>query len=259
MKRLATWNVNGIRACHGKGFLEWVNKEKFDIISLNETKANIDQLPEELRENENYYTYYASAQKKGYSGVAIFSSKKFSEPKITVGLGVEKFDSEGRTLIAEYDDFILFAAYFPNGQEDHARVPYKLEFSRTLAALAKKMQKEKMKPIIICGDVNTAHTEIDLTHPKTNKDSTGFLPIEREWVNEILSEGFHDAFRLKHIDEPKHYTWWSYRMNSRAKNVGWRIDYFLVTDELKEKIENCYHQPEVMGSDHCPVVLEISE
>ena len=258
MKRLATWNVNGIRACLGKGFLDWMSKEKFDIVCLNETKANVEQLPQELTHMEDYYSYYASAQKKGYSGVAIFSSKKYPEPKITVGLGVEKFDSEGRTLIAEYDDFILFAAYFPNGQEDHARVPYKLEFSRTLAKLAKDLQKKKKKPVIICGDVNTAHTEIDLTHPKANKDSTGFLPIEREWVDEVLSQGFLDAFRLKHPDEPKQYTWWSYRMSARAKNVGWRIDYFLVSDDIKDQITDCYHQPQVMGSDHCPVVLELN-
>ncbi len=256
MKKLASWNVNGIRACEKKGLLEWIKKDKPSILCMQETKAHPEQLSQDLINNKNYYTYYASAEKKGYSGVALFSSKKNPEPKVTIGLGIEEFDREGRTIIAEYDDFILFNGYFPNGQRDHGRVPYKLSYSREVVKQALALKKKKKKPVIICGDINTAHQEIDLANPKTNKKTTGFLPNEREWVSDCLEQGFNDVFRVHHPEETGHYTWWTYRGDCRDRNIGWRIDYFLVTDELLKQVKKSYHLPKVMGSDHCPIVLE---
>ena len=253
--KLITWNVNGIRAIQKKGFLNWLETEKPHILCLQETKANIDQLDDSLTKREDYYTYYYSAQKKGYSGVAIFSSKKLPEPKITYGIGIEKFDKEGRAIIAEYKDFYLINAYFPNGQPDLGRVPYKLEFSQEVAKLALKL--EKKKPVIVCGDVNTAHKEIDIARPKENENNTGFLPIERAWMDEFVGQGFIDTFRELHPNKSHAYTWWSFRTNARARNIGWRLDYFFITKGLLPQTKKAYIQNEVMGSDHCPVFLEL--
>ena len=254
--KIVSWNVNGIRAAQRKGFEDWLITERPDILCLQETKASPDQLEESLVENDNYYSYYSSAEKKGYSGTAIFSLRALEEPNITYGLGIEKFDREGRTVIAEYDDFYLINGYFPNGQRDHGRVPYKLEYSREVAKLA--LELEKKKPVIVTGDINTAHTEIDLKNPKPNKDTTGFLPIERAWIDEFIDLGFTDVFRKLHPGEEGHYTWWSYRAGVRARNIGWRIDYFFVTNGILTSVNDCYHLPEVMGSDHCPIVLRIN-
>ncbi len=254
--KIACWNVNGIRACEKKGLLDWLEKERPDIIGFQETKANISQLGPALKDPKNYHAFYASAKRPGYSGVAIFSSKKLPEPKITLGLGIKKFDDEGRTIIAEYPDFFLINGYFPNGQPDLGRVPFKLEYSKKLADFALKLNKKK--PVIICGDINTAHQEIDIARPKENEGNTGFLPIERAWVTKFISQGFIDIYRHLHPDKKGAYTWWSFRQNSRARNVGWRLDYFFITPSLLPKVKSASILNEIYGSDHCPILLAIS-
>jgi exodeoxyribonuclease III len=251
--KIVSWNVNGIRACTRYGFLEWLRKEQPDILCLQETKAHPSQLEPDLVSPPGYTTYWSSAKKKGYSGVAFF----LRQPVLRTmeGIGSEEFDGEGRTLIAELDDFYLINGYFPNGQPDLGRVPFKLKYSDTVMEMALEFRK-KGKPVIVCGDYNTAHKEIDLARPKENEGNTGFLPVERAWIDKYVSQGFIDIFR--HFEPgPGHYSWWSYRSNARKNNVGWRIDYFFVTPELKDRVIKCYHQPHVMGSDHCPVVLEL--
>lgn len=255
--KIASWNVNGLRACVKKGFHEWVKQEDLDIICLQETKAWPEQLEENLTNPEDYFAYYACAKKKGYSGVALLSKKALGKPIVKIGLDVAEYDDEGRSIIAEYDDFIIFNCYFPNGQRDHGRVPYKLAFSTFVADHALKLENEKSKPVIITGDYNTSHTEIDLKNAKANQKSTGFLPIEREWMDNFIAKGFTDIFRSLNPGKEGQYTWWTYRSNCREKNVGWRLDYFFTTKGLIKKIKDCYHQPEVMGSDHCPVILKI--
>ena len=254
--KIGSWNVNGLRACHKKGFLEWLNTEKPHILGLQEIKANVEQLPEELTKLKKYNAYFFSAKKAGYSGVALYISKKL-EHEVTYGLGIKKFDDEGRSIIAEFEDFILINCYFPNGQRDHGRVPYKLDFSKAVAKKAKALKKKTSKPVIICGDVNTAHEEIDLANPKTNRKTTGFLPIEREWLTTFLKSGYFDAFRKFTPVENGHYTWWTYRGDCRQRNIGWRIDYFLTENSLEKQVKKCYHRPEVLGSDHCPIMLEL--
>lgn len=256
--KITTWNVNGIRACEKKGFWEWLNESSPDILCIQETKAWPEQLVnQDFITNKKYFTYYATAEKKGYSGVALFSKRKLKSPIITIGIGIDKFDIEGRTIIAEYDKFIVFSCYFPNGQRDHNRVPYKLEYSKAIAKKALVLKKKTNKEIIIAGDYNTAHTEIDLKNPKSNKNSTGFLPIERDWIDKFIKQGFFDIFRLHHPEKEGEYTWWTYRSNCRAKNVGWRIDYIFLTELLIKKTKKIYHCPNVNGSDHCPVTIEL--
>ncbi len=253
MKKLASWNVNGIRACVKKGFSDWVKKNNFDIFCLQETKADEEQFPKEVFDL-GYKVYSSSAVKKGYSGVAVFSKK---EPiKVTSKLGIKKFDDEGRTLICEFENFILINGYYPNGQRDLGRVDFKLEYSEAILQLSKKLQKKTSKEIILCGDFNTAHHPIDLANPKTNTNTTGFLEIERNWMTRLENNGFTDIFRKLHPDEEKHYTWWTYRGDCRTRNIGWRIDYFFISEGLNKLKLKSYHQPQVLGSDHCPIVLE---
>ena len=253
--KIASWNVNGIRACYKKGLLDWLNSEAPQICCFQETKSSENQVPQPILEHPNYYNVYASAEKKGYSGVGILSSKKLPLPKLTHGLDEEKFDCEGRTLIAEYDSFILINCYFPNGQRDHGRVPYKMEYCKLVEKKSAELQK--IKPVIITGDYNTAHKEIDLKNPKTNVKTTGFLPIERKWIDDFIEKGYIDIFRESHPEEEGHYTWWTYRGDCRKRNVGWRIDYFFITEKIRPWVKKCYHQPETMGSDHCPIFLEL--
>jgi exodeoxyribonuclease-3 len=232
-----------------------MKKTKYDVYCFQEIKAMEDQFPEELTQRKEHF-FVHSAQKRGYSGVCIISKKK--PENVWTGLGIEEFDSEGRCLIAEYKNFVLFNCYFPNGQRDHGRVPYKLAFSDAVMEKAKELKKKTGKEIIICGDYNTAHTEMDLANPKSNKKSTGFLPIEREWMDKFFENGFVDTFRhFTPMEENGHYTWWTYRSNCREKNVGWRIDYFCVTKEFLKKVKKSYHLPKVLGSDHCPLAIEI--
>ncbi|MGH7828543.1 MAG: exodeoxyribonuclease III, partial [Candidatus Binatia bacterium] len=203
----------------------------------------------------DYHTHWSSADKKGYSGVALFVRPP--PLNLTEGLGVAEFDREGRTLITEYPDFILYNGYYPNGQHNLSRVPFKLQYSDTVLAHAQRLKAETNKPIILAGDFNTAHRPIDLARPKQNEGNTGFLPEERAWLDKLLSNGFVDIFR-EHEPGPDHYTWWSYRAGARPRNIGWRIDYFFITPDLRGRDKKIHHQAQVMGSDHCPVVLELA-
>lgn len=251
--KLISWNVNGIRSIHRKGFVEWFAKESPDILCLQETKADISQFPEEIMQIDRYQISHSSAVKKGYSGVATISSEKILDTKKVEKL---EYDNEGRVLIHEFEHFFLLNCYFPNGQRDHNRVPYKLEFCEEI--LTRIDQLKKSKPVIITGDFNTAHKEIDLANPKTNVKTTGFLPIERAWMDKFISRGWVDVFRHFHPDEKGRYTWWSNRPGCREKNIGWRIDYFFVSEDFLPRVKSAEILPTVMGSDHCPIVLEIN-
>lgn len=251
--RMISWNVNGIRSVQKKGFVEWLEKEQPDILCIQETKARREQLNGDLLEVEGYHTYFASAEKKGYSGVALYS--RIEPESIKCGFGIEKFDREGRTQIADYGDFILFNIYFPNGKASKERLEYKMEFYDAFLEYADVL-KGRGRKLIICGDVNTAHREIDLARPRDNETISGFLPEEREWIDKLLSHGYVDTFRHFH-KEPEQYTWWSMRTRARERNVGWRIDYFYASENIMDNITDSYILPDVMGSDHCPIGLDI--
>jgi exodeoxyribonuclease-3 len=251
--KILSWNVNGIRAMEKKGFFEWLAKESPDILCLQETKARPEQLTEKFIQPEGYHSFWASAEKKGYSGVGLYTKTR---PKsVITGLGSQEFDNEGRTLVADYNDFILFNIYYPNGGEGNKRVPFKMKFYDAFLTKVEKLRKEGKK-IIITGDVNTAHTEIDLARPKENVKNTGFLPEEREWVSKFIHCGYTDTFR-HFVKEGGHYTWWDYYTAARERDVGWRIDYFFVTENLLPKIKKAFILKDVMGSDHCPIGIEI--
>ncbi len=251
--KLLSWNVNGIRAAQKKGLLEWLLKESPGILCVQETKAHIEQLNKELINPNGYKTYWSSGEKKGYSGVAIFTK---TEPvNIETGFGVKKFDCEGRILISDYKDFVLFNIYFPNGQRDEERLKYKLGFYDEFLKYVEKL-KAKGRKVIICGDVNTAHKEIDLARPKENENSSGFLPIERKWMDKFTEHGYIDTFRHFH-DEGGNYTYWDQITRARERNVGWRIDYFFITADLLKNLKSAFIMPEVMGSDHCPLGIEV--
>jgi exodeoxyribonuclease-3 len=252
--KLISWNVNGIRACDKAGFLDWLKREGADVVCLQETKANRDQLHAFLLRPEGYETYWHSAQKPGYSGVAIYTRQ--APLSVKEGMGIEKYDSEGRVLLAEYPDFTLINAYFPNSQRDHARLPYKLAFCRDMLRLCEELRSRGRK-VIVCGDFNIAHTEIDLRNPKSNANNAGFLPQERAWMTEYIQAGYLDTFR-QFTPDPGHYTWWSYRPGVREKNVGWRLDYFFAGRELAGRLRKAEIHPHVRGSDHCPVSLELA-
>lgn len=253
--KVYSWNVNGIRAVEQKGFSTWLLSEKPDVVFLQEIKALEEQVPESITQLKTYHQAFFPAERKGYSGTAVFWKKSLPNPKVIKGIGLEKFDCEGRSLGLEWDQLKLWGCYFPNGSRDHSRVDYKLEFSE--AMLKQTLKDAKKKHVALFGDINTAHQEIDLTNPKTNHKTTGFLPREREWVSHAIGSGLVDVFRQQHGEENGHYTWWSYRNNCRAKNVGWRIDYFLCDTKLATLIKQTNHLPEVMGSDHCPIMMEI--
>jgi len=252
--RIISWNVNGIRAVHKKGFLDWLYKEKPDILCLQETKAQEEQLPFDLKNVQGYYVHFSSAQRKGYSGVAIYT--KLKQESIETGFGIEKFDNEGRIQIVDYKSFILFNIYFPNGKASRERLKYKMDFYDAFLAYADKLKK-KDKKIIICGDVNTAHKEIDLARPKENQKISGFLPEERAWIDKFISHGYIDTFRMFN-QKPGQYTWWDFKSKARERNVGWRIDYFYVSENLKQNVKSSEILSNVMGSDHCPISLEIT-
>ena len=255
--KLLSWNVNGIRAQEKKGFLDWLKKENPDILCVQETKANIDQLTKDLINPDGYKTFWSSAEKKGYSGVATFTKNSTkTEPKKTEhGFVIKKFDSEGRILINDYDDFILFNIYFPNGQRDEERLKYKLAFYDEFLKYADKL-KGKGRKIIICGDVNTAHSEIDLARPKENENTSGFLPIERKWMDQFVEHGYVDTFRHFYQDGG-HYTYWDPITRARERNIGWRIDYFFITPNLLKNLKKAFIMSDVMGSDHCPLGIEV--
>lgn len=251
--KIISWNVNGIRAATGKGFTDWFKEYQPDILCLQETKAQPAQLEEELSKPKGYHSYWNSADKKGYSGTATFSKV---EPKtIKLDMDDEKFDGEGRVLLTEFEDFLLYNIYFPNGKRDLSRVDYKLEFSDKVLELCEE-HKKNSKKIIVCGDYNTAHKEIDLKNAKSNEKNTGFLPEERAWIDKFIDHGYVDTFR-EFNKEPGNYTWWSYMFSARAKNVGWRIDYFFVSENVLPHLKDAFILPEVMGSDHCPLGIEL--
>ena len=251
--KLISWNVNGIRAVAKKGFLEWFNNENADVVCLQETKAWEEQLEDSLKNIPGYFSYFSQAEKKGYSGVAIYTKE---EPvKVDKGFGIPKFDSEGRILIAEFKEYVLYNIYYPNGKMSPERLQYKMDFYEAFQKHIVEM-KNNGKKIVICGDVNTAHKEIDLSRPKENEKTSGFLPMERVWIDRFLAEGFFDSLRL-FTDDAGLYTWWDLVTRARERNVGWRIDYFYISDNLKRNIRNAFIQPEVMGSDHCPIGIEL--
>lgn len=251
--KIYSWNVNGLRAIEKKGFIKWIYDEKPDILCIQESKIQLDQIDDKFKNIEGYKAYFSCAEKKGYSGVATFTKE---EPiAVKYGIGIEKFDNEGRILICEYKDFILFNIYFPNGQKDEERLKYKLDFYEALFNYCDSL-KNKGKKLVICGDYNTAHNEIDLKNPKANSKTSGFLPIEREWMDNIINRGYFDTFRYFHPDEVK-YSWWTYRFNARQNNAGWRIDYHFVSENMTEDVIDSEILNEVTGSDHCPVVLTL--
>ncbi len=254
LKRLASWNVNGIRACVNKGYVDWLTKESPDIVSLQETKAQPEQFPPEMM-SQKYQIFSASAVKRGYSGTLV--QTKISPQNVKTSIDIPKFDNEGRTVICEYDSFILINGYYPNGQRDLNRVPFKLEYSESILNYSLELMNNTIKPVILCGDFNTAHEAIDLANPKSNTKTTGFLEIERAWLDKLESFGFVDVFRFLHPNEEGHYSWWTYRGDCRERNIGWRIDYFYLPKEFIHLVKDCYYQPQVMGSDHCPLILEI--
>lgn len=254
MTTLYSWNVNGIRAARRKGFLEWLQKTEPDILAVQETKCHPNQLDDALREPAGYYSYWAYAERKGYSGVALFSKRKPFQ--VTIGLGITAYDREGRTIVAEYDDYTLVAAYFPNGSRDHSRVPFKMAYKKDFLAYCQAL-RESGKKVIFCGDVNTAHKEIDLARPKQNQNTTGFLPEERAWIDEVIDAGYVDTFRECHPNEAGAYSWWSYVGGARNRNVGWRLDYFFVSPDLMPGVRAASIHADVFGSDHCPVSLTL--
>ncbi|MHA1968802.1 MAG: exodeoxyribonuclease III [Candidatus Hodarchaeales archaeon] len=249
---LISWNVNGIRACINKGMLDWIVKRKPDILCIQETKAQPEQV---LMNLPSYNFYWSSAEKKGYSGVLTLSKEKSLSVK--KGFGIKKFDEEGRFLQLEYDEFYLINLYFPNAQRELKRLDFKLEFNEELLKYVEILRKKSTnKGIILCGDFNVAHKEIDLKNPKTNMKNAGFSPEERESFTKFLERGYLDTFR-EFDQSPGKYTWWTYRSNARARNIGWRIDYFVINQNFQKNLKSAFILQDVMGSDHCPVGISI--
>ena len=250
--KIISWNVNGIRAAANKGFSDWLIRTQPDILCVQETKAHPGQLSGELTAPKGYRSAWVSAKRKGYSGCAVYYKNDF----LTVNpLGIDTFDDEGRVQLLERDEFTLINAYFPNSQDAGKRLDYKLAFCNAVLKKCNALVKAG-KNVIICGDFNIAHTPIDLARPKQNEENPGYLPEEREWMTGFLKNGYVDTFRMFN-QEGGNYSWWSYRMNARAKNVGWRIDYFCVNEAFRSKVKNAFILDEVTGSDHCPVGIEV--
>ena len=250
MKKMISWNVNGLRACLGKGFLEYVKESDADVFCIQESKCQEGQVELEL---PGYHQYWNYAEKKGYSGTAMFTKE---EPiAVTYGLGIEEHDHEGRVITAEFPEYYVVTCYTPNSQDGLKRLDYRMQWEDVFRAYLKAL--ETKKPVIFCGDLNVAHQEIDLKNPKTNRKNAGFSDEERAKFTELLEAGFVDTFRYFYPDQEGIYSWWSYRFSARAKNAGWRIDYFCVSESLKDRLVDAKIHTEVMGSDHCPVELEI--
>lgn len=246
--RLVTWNVNGLRACLGKGFLDFFQRVDADVVCLQETKLQPDQIALEL---PSYRLFWNSAEKKGYSGTAVFT--RVEPLSVTCGIGLDAHDHEGRVITAEFDGFFLVCCYTPNAQNELARIDYRMQWEDDFRAYL--MELDKKKPVVLCGDLNVAHEEIDLKNPKSNRGNAGFSDQERGKMTELLSSGFTDTFRALYPDRTGAYTWWSYRFNARKNNAGWRIDYFIVSDRLLPRVRDNIIHAEVEGSDHCPVEL----
>lgn len=251
MTKLISWNVNGIRACAGKGFLDFFRQADADVFCLQETKLQAGQLELDL---PGYYQYWNYAEKKGYSGTALFTRQ---EPlSVTYGIGIPDHDREGRVITAEFPDYYVVTCYTPNSQNELARLDYRMEWEDAWLGYLKGL--EERKPVIFCGDLNVAHQEIDLKNPKTNRKNAGFTDQEREKFTRLLEAGFVDTYRYFYPDQEGVYSWWSYRFKAREKNAGWRIDYFCVSEVLKSRLESAAIHTEITGSDHCPVELMIS-
>lgn len=255
-----SWNVNGLRSVSGKGFENWFRKYLPDVIALQEIKATEKDVEALLLAwSDLYDVHLYPAQKKGYSGTALLIAKNTQQKLIAVhrGIGISEYDNEGRLIWAEFENIIFLNGYFPNGQPDHGRVEFKLDFSRKVVELAHKLKLKTNKEVIITGDINTAHTEIDLSNPKANAKTTGFLPNERAFVDEMISGGFTDIFRHFNPEKTGQYTWWTYRGDCRERNIGWRLDYFFATKGLLPFVKKVEHHTHIAGSDHCPILLEI--
>jgi exodeoxyribonuclease-3 len=258
--RVLSWNVNGIRAVEKRGFLQWVREDSPDLLCLQETKASPDQLSGDLlkpldKRDKPYFSYWASAKRKGYSGTAIYSRQK---PDALRFMELEEFDDEGRVLQADYKDLTVICAYFPNSQDAGARLSYKLGFCDAILKLCGKIVA-RGRHILLCGDYNIAHTPIDLARPRENEGNAGYLPEERAWMDDFTAAGYIDTFRHFHPGEEGHYSWWSYRAGARARNVGWRIDYHCVDPAFMPRIQSSIIRPDIQGSDHCPVQIEVRD
>ncbi len=251
-KKLLCWNVNGIRAIKKKGFFDWFYKESPDILCLQETKVNLDQLDEDFRNLKGYKAYWAYPERKGYGGVAVFTKNEPREVQYDFGKG---FDVEGRVIIAVFPEFTLFNIYYPNGKSSPERLRYKMEFYDVFLKYIDSL-KAKGEKLVVCGDVNTAHKEIDLARPKENSKSSGFLPEERAWMDKFVSHGYIDTFR-RFNQEPDNYSYWDIKSGARARNVGWRIDYFFVSENLLTSLTSSFIQKDVTGSDHCPIGITL--
>ena len=249
--KMISWNVNGLRACMTKGFMDYFIKADADIFSIQETKLQARQIH---FEPEGYYAYWNYAEKKGYSGVAVFTKKKPLE--VTYGMGIEGHDREGRLITLEFEDFYHLTVYTPNSQSENARLDYRMEWEDDFRDYVNEL--DKVKPVIITGDLNVAHNEIDLKNPSTNRRSAGFTDEERGKMTELLASGYIDTFRYFYPEKTGAYSWWSYRFKAREKNAGWRIDYYIVSERLKERLVSADIHSDVMGSDHCPVELDIN-
>jgi exodeoxyribonuclease III len=256
--KIVTWNINGLRAVAKKGLLEWIDEFQPDVLGLQETKCTVEQAHEVLASYlEDYQLIGAEALKKGYSGTALLVKKKWPLKQAHAEISLEEFDQEGRTNWVQIGDLLIVNSYYPNGSRDHSRVPYKLSYSNAIVEFALKKQKQENVSILLMGDFNTAHHPIDLANPESNKKTTGFLIEERAFLDHCQKLGLSDLMRHYHPDESGLYTWWTYRQGCRERNIGWRIDYHWADQAVLKHSKACYHLPEVLGSDHCPVVLEL--
>lgn len=254
--KIISWNVNGLRAIHKKGNFTEIFKKNPDILCLQETKVEAEQLPDEVRAPLGYHAYFShSKMRRGYSGVAVYSRTK--PEKVEEGMGLKDMDQEGRLIVLYYPDFVLLNCYFPNGGGGPERLKYKLDFYDAFLGFTEKLRKKGHK-VIICGDVNTAHEAIDLARPKENEKNTGFLPEERAWIDELIYHGYLDIFRYLHPSKTGVYTYWDIKTSARARNVGWRIDYFFITPDLLPRVKQTSMMTDFYGSDHCPIVLDLT-
>jgi exodeoxyribonuclease-3 len=252
--KIISWNVNGIRACAKKGFKQFIDDHTPDVLFLQETKVAESDLPDELCNPYGYQSVWHSAERKGYSGVAVLT--RLTPTNVISGFGNQEFDCEGRVIQIEFNDLLILGVYFPNGQKDDTRLNYKLRFYNALFDYCDEM-RSMGKKLIVCGDYNTAHTPMDLARPKENQHTSGFLPIEREWISELCRRGYVDIYRKQHPNNES-YSWWSYRSAAREKNIGWRIDYFMVGDDVQDQVTESFILNQVMGSDHCPVGIRLN-
>ena len=256
-KTYFTWNVNGLRAVHRKGFAGWLQQTRPDVLGLQEIKCMPEQLTAEQRQPDGYHVYFAPAERKGYSGTAIYSRAEPEE--VHIGIGISKFDAEGRTLTAVYPDRVFITSYVPSGGREGDRFAFKLEYLEALQSYCQTITARYKKPLIVCGDINIAHTERDLARPKQNKRTIGFLPEERAWIDRFLADGYDDALRIIHPERNDLYSWWSYRKGVRKRNIGWRLDSIFTSKELRPLITGCIPHSGIYGSDHCPVSVTLKQ